>query len=239
MNLDIVTHCYCPDGMPHYANLLGIQCASILQAANDTSWDTVGVHIWWCRRDNHTALVANTMNSSGKVRFMPCAVDSPSFLFRRAAGRNISARSSMADVIWFADCDYIFTSQCLESLHSLSDRNCGLLYPQSTMISLDHETGDNVTAELCADYCKLKSILSNESLWVHKRESRAIGGIQIVGANSIKRIGYLDETKWVRVDDTATKFSFGCDIAFRKIMGDGDKLDIRGLYRLRHSTHGY
>ena len=55
-------------------------------------------------------------------------------LFRRAIGRNLAAKSTTADWIWFTDSDIVFQAQCLDELADLlQGRDDALVYPKVTL----------------------------------------------------------------------------------------------------------
>ncbi len=57
------------------------------------------------------------------------------FLFRRAIGRNMRAKQSQADVLWFADTDYLFGEGCIDDVMRQVDRDDELRFPAETQIN--------------------------------------------------------------------------------------------------------
>ena len=65
-------------------------------------------------------------------------------LFRRSIGRNLAAKSTEADWIWFTDADIIFHENCLDTLAELlQGRDDGLVHPRiglgTALLPEDHE----------------------------------------------------------------------------------------------------
>ncbi|MCK9558787.1 MAG: glycosyltransferase family 2 protein, partial [Candidatus Cloacimonetes bacterium] len=48
---------------------------------------------------------------------------SADLVYQRPIGRNIAAKASKADVIWFTDCDYVFGNDSLDALCQFPDDN--------------------------------------------------------------------------------------------------------------------
>jgi hypothetical protein len=166
----------------------------------------------------------------------------PAALFRRAIGRNMVAKETTADVVWFTDIDYFAGPSCLDSIAELVDKHSGLVFPETYWINRESEhgtpwqTGDQIVRWGRQETWPKADL----SLFAEKRQRVCIGGMQIVGGELARRIGYLDGTKWVEPVDPSLGFrSCRCDAAFRRSNRlDARKLPIRGMYRLRHGTDG-
>jgi hypothetical protein len=163
---------------------------------------------------------------------------SASHLLRRAIGRNIVARECVTDVCWFADADYVCGPGCLESIVAQVHRNDTLRFPAVVLEHVDHETGDKMIEDNKNEL--LPEI--NPALFKPRRRKYAIGGLQIVGGNTTRELGYLPGTKWCQpVDESRGWRQTGEDMAYRRVFdatGGSKPIDVKNLYWLRHSVKG-
>ena len=169
----------------------------------------------------------------GRVRVIPMSNEE---LFRRAIGRNYAALRTEADVVWFTDADYCFGEGCLDSIHDLMDADSGLCIPETVKINVDHATG-NAAIEREREN-PLPQIVESE--FKTRKEKKAIGGIQIIGGNLARKIGYLKGTRWVEPVDASKGFrSCKCDKVWRSHNNlSATRLPIRNVYRMRHEMDG-
>jgi hypothetical protein len=154
-------------------------------------------------------------------------------LMRRAIGRNIAARASQADWVWFADCDHTFGTGCLDALAAVASgtQDVDLLYPRIVLKNRLHALGDKAIAKVVGP-----------GLYEIDREdfepvehNRAIGGIQIARGSRVRQEGYCpDIYQQPEADWKQTKE----DPHFRKQIGNGRGVLIPNLYRIRHSRCG-
>ncbi len=163
-------------------------------------------------------------------------------LGRRSIGRNLAAKHSIADLIWFTDCDHLFREGVLDRLAELEwPEGVSMIYPREIMIHRDHATGDVVLNQMPASTW-LREV--DPTLFVPKRYNRAIGGVQIVRGDDARADGYLaNEDKWQQPLDRKTFVSCRCDQAYRhdckQRRGPIVSVDLLGVYRIRHTqtTH--
>ncbi len=164
----------------------------------------------------------------------------PAKLGRRAIGRNHAAGLTKADIVWFADVDQVYRDGVLDRLAAMPwPEGATMIYPGKIKIHRDHATGDRA-AELVADGPRLIDIDPGE--FIDKRYNRAIGGVQIVKGNFAREHGYLDgDPRWQR--PTGGEFaSCRCDVPYRRFCGTKGsiiKVDLPGMYRLRHTVAGH
>jgi len=160
----------------------------------------------------------------------------PHQLFRRAIGRNIRALATDASVIWFTDIDYMFGPDCLDTVCKLVSPEDKLCMPEKYWINIDHETGD----KMLDDYRHLKLPLIPRQLFMERKQKIAIGGLQILGGDTAREIGYLNKTKYQ--DPVPEHFGFRsckCDSAFRRYNDlKPTRMNIPNLYRIRHTEAG-
>ncbi|MCA9118306.1 MAG: glycosyltransferase [Planctomycetaceae bacterium] len=160
-------------------------------------------------------------------------------LMRRAIGRNLAARQTVADWVWFTDCDMCFGHNALDELGRLLDETpYALLYPRRIRISRDHATGD----EQIRRAGPVPRVIDVEPAeFTGHRFPRAIGPVQVVRADVAREHGYCDGTKWQRPAEQWQR----CfeDVSFRKQMQTAtgehwQPVVVKNVYRIRHSEAG-
>jgi hypothetical protein len=232
--IKIIVHCYA-EKHPEFARMLTAQLSSLLY------WqptDRVFVTVCTSQTDILTHQVVADFGKRFECERSPVRVCAWMFakeeLFKRAIGRNAVAKVSTADVIWFADADYLFGEKCLDTL--AETRIEGLVFPRKVMIHRSHELGDQ----------ELKRIVPGEifqadlSLFEEHRVRYAIGGLQIV-PGSLGRKGYLDGTRWTKpLADASVGFQDTReDRIYRGEAGPSQPIDLPSLYRMRHSASAF
>ena len=114
-----------------------------------------------------------------------------------------------------------------------------MIFPGQIQISKNWDIGDKATCELVRNP-KLRSI--NKEDFAPKGYNRAIGGVQIVRGEFARAHGYLnDQDEWQTPVDVPFG-SFKDDIAYRDFCrehGPIVKVELPGVYRLRHNTTSY
>ncbi len=237
--IELVTHSYSPDEVPIYHRLLQLQLGSLL--LHHPSINTV-MSICYTSEDKKTSSVVDWFQK--EIEKIP-SIHLKKFilekenLFRRAIGRNIAAKTSWADVIWFTDCDYLFNSAStllLAHIHCLrSDKN--IVYPQTVNTNTLHSLGDAYVEKMKDLPPHIVEI--NSDHFMRKNYRKAIGGIQITKGLYCREHGYLDNTKWVKPVDASKGFrSCKGDVPFRRGAGGSEGVDIPGVFRVRHSFCG-
>ena len=238
--IEIISHVYNPPGTDQYAQLLKWQLASLV---NHPPVVDYRMTVFYCGNPKDKPLI-NTLDRFPNIRDLCTGLDwkfdfismSREELFRRAIGRNYRALKTEADVIWFTDCDYLFGEGCLDSIHELMDADSGLCIPETVKINVNHATG----------YAAIERERENplpqivESEFKVRKEKKAIGGIQLIGGNLARKIGYLKGTSWVEPVDASKGFrSCRCDKVWRTHNNlSATRLPIKGVYRLRHVMDG-
>lgn len=231
----IVSHCYCPPGLDIYAQHLRLQWASLCRYLSKADVELV-VCCANSKQDPATweVLTDRTIGRAKRVvHVLPLEK-----LFRRATGRNEVVKDAAREfeVVWFTDVDYLFGPGCLDAVADLVTPDDELCMPEVVNISIDHATGTRYVED--RRNVPLPDI--DPTQFAARRQKLCIGGVQIVGGNTARRVGYCDGTRWVRPVDPAAGFrSCRCDLAFRR----GNKfvakrLPIPGVYRLRHERAG-
>ena len=231
MIIDVVSHCWAgPNGQ--YAKLLAYQCQSLVDHPPEHCG--VNQHIYFAMEDIATRLVL-------PAHRYPCPTVQFSFhpiekllLFQRPWGRNRHCQHTTADIVWWADADYLFGPGCLDALSQIDLSGDKLFYPRTTLICRDHATGDR--------YIERGAGEIDPADFIPKNEHKAIGGIQIVTGDTARTDGYVPHI--ARYQQPAPKgadtiVGFGADREYRIQLGTrGTPIDLPNLYRLRHSQTG-
>lgn len=242
-DLEIVTHCYAVT-LPFYAAQLQFQVASLLYYCPRSF--NVCCTVFTTHADKLTLAFCN----EAKVHVLQnltinCIALSPGSLYRRAVGRNIRALANEANVYWFADVDYFFGQGCIESLLNQVNADSGLVYPRHVQISPDHAAGDALTAGI-TQQTKLFPFAKRDQ-FVQIEQKRCIGGLHIIGANRLaatnpetgNAFGYINGHAKCRPVDAEQGFAqCRCDIPFKSQHGPATQIDIKSVFRIRHTTAG-
>lgn len=232
--IEIVTHCWCPPGVPWYAEHLRWQYASLWRNARDSE---VVWTVCWNGGDRATreALHRCHTNACSGLLINEIELDLP-LLFRRAIGRDRAAQRTRADVVWFTDADYLFHDGCVAAVERLCGPQTWLAMPSHISISRTHELGQRRVEEAMDEPLPELDPADFEP----RKQRVCIGGVQIVGGDTAREVGYLRGTPWQNPVDPAMGFrSCRCDVAFRRSMGGkAERLAIPGVYRLRHTRDG-
>jgi len=159
-------------------------------------------------------------------------------LMRRAIGRNLAARETESDWVWFTDCDMAFgdcTFDVLADVVRESEWQC--VYPQRIWINRNHSDGDKAIEAVASPAV---SDLSYDE-FVIKKYRRAIGGVQIVRGDVARTCGYCPRRRWQRPAENWMQCKE--DVTFRRIVArqfetTWQPIDLPHVYRLRHSDNG-
>lgn len=228
MKIDIVTHCH------RYWRVLTHQLSSF--CLHPPKSCRVQLHVFYTHTDRETDQV---------LRFFE-AIHCPNLEWRwhqqtlgelrqRAIGRNLIARSTTADLVWFTDADILFRQGVLDRLAETTvGSDSPLFYPQSIRASLNHFIGDRAIDRVGSGP---RLIDIDEADFHEQTFNRAIGPIQICRGSVIRNIGYCDDPKWQR---PASSWSFRSDVVLRRTLGtSGTPVALPGVFRIRHSRAGY
>ena len=157
-------------------------------------------------------------------------------LFRRAIGRNIAARNSKADWVWFTDCDVVFHQGALDALaKQLENRQDLLVYPQKMLVTSLLAKDDPLIAKARAEPEVMDIDMSQFSV---REFSRATGPIQIAHGDVARACGYCNTLAVYQ--KTMPRWS-KCyeDRAFRWLLGSqGVPIDVPNVLFIRHAEKG-
>jgi len=231
--IELVTHCW------RYSRVLNYQLASI--RANPPADAKLMVTVFVAKDDPMTHRVVGYWWERSKclwpdVTIRQRRIPSPQLL-RREIGRNKAALASIADLIWFLDCDYVFGPDCLETLATIDLPDDKLFYPQHVWINKTHALGDEY-ARRAAEGPSIYNIDPDD--FERRKERKAIGGLQIVPGDVARQYGYCRDDKKLQSPVTDGKWqTTKGDYRFREILGtSGTAIDLPNLYRIRQTTEG-
>lgn len=231
-HVEIVTHCW------RYASLLACQASSL--ALYPPKGDVrVTLAVYCSPEDERTIGLLDRLDEaelSENVAIERRLLDTPS-LMRRAIGRNQAARSTTADVVWFADCDYLFRFGTFAALvREIEARPDGTLYhPRQVLTNVDWADGDETIerAKSSSDWIDV-----DDAKFSPRSYGRAIGGMQIVRGDVARKHGYVPFGRFQKPIPTWQVTTE--DVRFRKLLGPPQyAIDVPGVYRIRHSKRGY
>lgn len=228
LDIEVVTHCW------NYAHLLVYQLDSLVNFPPTKV--TVKLTVYYAAEDQRTADLLEHYGSlqvpgvSWNWQMIP-----KEHLFRRSIGRNMAARATRADWIWFTDCDLMFRDDCLDTLgEQLQSRRDALVYPRQERVTSLLESSDPLLA--WNDDFQVAAFDSQEYKVVER--GRATGPLQIVHGDVARACGYCEVLRYYQ--EPAQQFCKAReDKAFRWLLRtDGVPIDVPGVYRIRHVSKG-
>ncbi len=228
LHIEIVSHCW------NYAHLLTYQLSSLIRFP-PTQVD-ITMTVFYSDEDKATCKLLDYFGTqivpgvSWNWQKLP-----RSHLFRRGIGRNLAARNTAADWIWFTDCDLMFREQCLDTLNSLlQGRRDALVYPHF----------ERVTSLLAENDPMLQSgaepqiVDINTDQFALLKKSRATGPLQITHGDVARACGYCECLPLYQTPSEVWCKAYE-DRAFRWLLRtQGTPLEIPGVYRIRHISKG-
>jgi hypothetical protein len=229
LRLEIVSHCW------RYAHLLAYQLSSLV--LHPPARLAVTMTVFHAAEDEATvALLADfgarrVPNVSWNWR----ALDRGR-LFRRGIGRNLAARATAADWIWFTDCDLLFHAGCLDGLaEALQGRRDALVFPREEAVSALLDAHDPLLERGRAGPMPVDI---DPARFQRQARDRATGPLQIAHGDVARACGYCGQ---LRVYQKPSPVWTKCteDRAFRWLLGtQGEPVDVPGVYRIRHASKG-
>ena len=228
LSIEIVSHCW------GYSRLLAHQLTSLVDHRVEGA--DVTVSVFHAPEDRATVRLLEffAARSVANVTWRWRAL-APPMLFRRAIGRNLAARDSAADWVWFTDCDLVFGERCLSSLAgALQGRTDALVHPRT-------EAKTEAYAEQGAPSNALERpalLRVDPAAFVPRTVTRATGPLQIVHGDVARAVGYCDAV--AHYQRPVTRFA-KCteDRVFRWLLGtDGTAIDVDGVCRVQHVDKG-
>jgi len=226
--LEIVSHCW------GYSNMLTYQLSSFVN--HPPTKCALTVTVFYAKEDVKSQAVLDFFNKKTveNVTWNFQAL-SKGKLFRRGIGRNMAARTTSADWLWFTDCDIIFHENCLDSLaEQLQGKQESLYYPRQ----------ERTTEMLAQDDPMLRQDsepqlvdIDSDGFSLHSRD-KAKGAFQIVHGDVARAIGYCEKLKMFQTEDDRWRKTYE-DTAFKwLISSEGIPLEIDGVFQIRHVQKG-
>lgn len=226
--LEVVSHCW------GYGNMLTYQLSSYVNYPPTTL--SVTATVIYCEEDEKTSEVINFFKAievpNVKWNFQPITKEK---LFRRSIGRNMAAKSTTADWIWYTDCDNIFHENCLDSLAEQL---------QGCKETLVHPMSEHTTEMLLDDDPILRKDRSPAVIEIDRSQfsatalKKSTGPYQIVHGDVARAIGYCDNFKMFQTEETAWRKTYE-DTAFKWLINsEGYALKIDNALRIRHVSKG-
>lgn len=231
LSLEIVSHCW------RYGHFLTYQLSSLVNHTTEKLDITVTVY----HAPDDPAVV--------KVLDFFGAIDIPGVtwnwqalprqrLFRRSIGRNLAAKASRADWVWFTDCDLLFQERCLDTLADvLQGRDDALVFPEvaygTTLLPEDHEILERGRGEPAVLDLPMEHFAPYGGV-----RDRATGPHQITHGDIARACGYCETIGLYQRPADRWRKAYE-DRAFRWLVGThGTPLDIPGACQIRHLIKG-
>ena len=232
LSLEIVSHCW------RYGHLLTYQLSSLVYHRTDKL--DITMTVYYCPQDVSTLRVLRffgDMDLPGITwdwRALP-----KEKLFRRGIGRNLAAKSTRADWIWFTDADIVFQEKCLDALaYLLQARDDALVYPETTLgTALLPEDDDDVLRRGRESPALIVIPQQNFAL-CRGPDNRAKGPYQITHGDIARACGYCESLRLYQRPTKRWRKTYE-DSAFRWLIGtQGTPIDLPGVCQIRHAAKG-
>lgn len=229
LRIEVVSHCW------GYSHLLAYQLSSLVLHCPERA--DVTMTVFHSPEDADTvALLAffGNINVPG-VAWNWRQLDKYS-LFRRSIGRNLAARGTTCDWVWFTDCDVVFHAGCMDGLaDALQGRRDSLVFPRTEHVSAVLEPGDEL---LSAGRGAPRLLDIDTAQFFAQQRDRATGPLQIAHGDVARACGYCADLdlyqrpwpRWAKAHE---------DRAFRWLLrSQGEPIDVPGVHRIRHVSKG-
>ena len=231
LHLEIVSHCW------RYGHLLTYQLSSLVNHPTDKL--DVTMTVYYCPEDEATVRVLRffaDLELPGIVwswRALP-----KERLFRRSIGRNLAAKGTRADWVWFTDADVVFHERCLDTLADLlQGRDEALVHPETAfgtpLLPEDHDilrTGRGAPA--------LREIPRRVFARRRGPATRAKGPYQITHGDVARACGYCESIRLYQRPAKRWRKAHE-DGAFRWLIGTlGHPIHLPGVCQIRHLAKG-
>lgn len=234
LHIEIVSHCW------RYSRLLGYQLTSLLEHPVRTC--DVTLTVFYAHEDDPTVALLDHIgtHAPANVRWNWRSLPRES-LFRRSIGRNLAARESEADWVWFTDCDLTFQAGCLDGLAQALQGRCDrLVFPawesKTDVYGSDDLVQDNELqpGELLEP---LRLSVATERFRAYP-VTRATGPLQIAHGDVARALGYCANV--AAYQRPAPSFRKAVeDRCYRWLLAtDGTPIDVPGVCRVQHARKG-
>ena len=231
LSLEIVSHCW------RYGHFLTYQLSSLVNHPTDRF--DITMTVFYVPGDEAVTRVLDYFES----------IDAPGVtwnwqplpkerLFRRSIGRNLAAKSTRADWIWFTDCDILFHERCLDTLAQLlQGRDDALVFPKIGLGTSLLPDDDEILTKGRAGPALLDIPIEDFRPYGGIRD-KAKGPHQITHGDIARACGYCETIDLYQRPADRWRKTFE-DRAFRWLIGThGTPLDIPGVCQIRHIVKG-
>ena len=229
LSLEIVSHCW------RYAHLLAYQLSSLVLYPPTRL--AVTMTVFHAPEDERTVALLRDFGARRvpNLSWNWRALDRGR-LFRRGIGRNLAARATTSDWVWFTDCDLLFHVGCLDALaDALQGRRDALVFPREEAVSALLAEDDPV---LERGRRGPMPVDIDAARFERQVRDRATGPLQVAHGDVARACGYCEQ---LRVYQKPSPVWTKCteDRAFRWLLrSQGVPVDVPGVYRIRHASKG-
>ena len=229
LKLEIVSHCW------QYSQLLTYQLSSIVKYPITNLELTFTV--FYSKEDIDTSKVLDFFADQQAKNITWNFIALPKEqLFRRAIGRNIAAKQSKADWIWFTDCDVVFHENALDQMAGeLAGITEPLVYPKKMQVTELLPKDDPLFEQVRHNpsICELETTKFTERTF-----TRATGPIQIVHGHIARTCGYCDDLPVYQKTMPSWSKCYD-DRAFRWLINSqGYPIEVNNIFFIRHVEKG-
>lgn len=231
LNLEIVSHCW------RYGHFLTYQLSSLVN--NRTDKFDITMTVYYSPNDEAvTSVLAFFENIDVPGVTWNWQPLSRNDLFRRGIGRNRAAKATVADWIWFTDCDIIFGEGCLETLADLlQGRDDGLVHA-GTVLGTALLAEDDEILTSGREGPAVREIPVEKFRPYGGQREKAQGPHQITHGDIARACGYCDSIRYYQTPSDVWRKTYE-DRAFRWLIGThGAPLEIPNVCQIRHIAKG-
>jgi Glycosyl transferase family 2 len=231
LKLEIVSHCW------RYGHFLTYQLSSLVNHRTDKFEITMTVF-----HAPDDEIVTRVLDYFGRMEvpgiswnWRPLPKEK---LFRRSIGRNLAAKSSRADWVWFTDADILFHERCLDTLADLlQGRDDSLVHPRIGLGTALLPEDDPILEKGRQGPNLLEIPLGAFSPYGGPRP-KAKGPHQITHGDIARACGYCDSIPYYQTPAERWMKTYE-DRAFRWLIGThGTPLPIPNVCQIRHIVKG-
>ena len=231
LSLEIVSHCW------NYGHLLTYQLSALVNHPTDKL--DITMTVFYAIEDES---IKPVLEFFGKIEvpgvrwnWQPLPKEK---IFRRSIGRNMAAKATQADWIWFTDCDIVFHEGCLETLaRELQGRDDTLVFPLRDRGTELLEESDGVLSKGRAAPAVREIALSEFTILSEERQ-KAKGAFQIAHGDIARSCGYCEKIGLYQRPSDRWRKTYE-DRAFKWLIGSqGTGLDIPSVCQIRHIVKG-
>jgi hypothetical protein len=231
LKLELVSHCW------RYHHFLTYQLSSLVR--NPTDKFDITMTVFYAEEDDEVKAV---LEYFGKIQipgitwnWQPLPKEK---LFRRSIGRNLAAKNTTADWIWFTDCDILFHEGCLDALaDALQGRDDALVFPVIGLGTSLLPDDDPILEEGRKGPAILEIPIGAFAPYGGERD-KAKGPHQITHGDIARACGYCETIRLYQTPAERWRKTYE-DRAFRWLIGThGTPLDIPNVCQIRHISKG-